>query len=249
MLSPEGPTPPKTPPHRPTYSPANLAITPEQVRRTEINRLKAKALREEHEAGAAARKRLTSPLPDSARTSASQKRKFATFNAQTPATNRDARSGQAVTDRPLETIQPARNFAKYVEYDFSKMTDTKGGFLTADDDPQNKALYKDEGDVKPAHMTMKEWERQRMVQSLETRKEGPFEPGINALQRDEAHKQCRECKSLEIDWKWEEILHCAVCNVCKDKHPEKYSLLTKTEAKDDYLLTDRKFPTIPFLMA
>lgn len=53
-----------------------------------------------------------------------------------------------------------------------------------------------------------------------------------------ANKKCRECSSLEIDWKWEEALKCQVCNACKDKFPEKYSLLTKTEAREDYLLTD-----------
>ena len=51
-------------------------------------------------------------------------------------------------------------------------------------------------------------------------------------------KTCRECGSLEIDWKWEEVFGCAVCSACKDKLPEKYSLLTKTEAREDYLLTE-----------
>jgi DNA-repair protein complementing XP-A cells len=45
---------------------------------------------------------------------------------------------------------------------------------------------------------------------------------------------------LEIDWKWEEQLRCQICHSCKDKYPEKYSLLTKTEAREDYLLTDRE---------
>lgn len=50
--------------------------------------------------------------------------------------------------------------------------------------------------------------------------------------------KCRECSSLEIDWKWQDVFHISVCNSCKDKYPDKYSLLTKTEARDDYLLTD-----------
>ena len=29
-----------------------------------------------------------------------------------------------------------------------------------------------------------------------------------------------------------------ICNQCKKKHPDQYSLLTKTECKEDYLLTD-----------
>jgi DNA-repair protein complementing XP-A cells len=53
--------------------------------------------------------------------------------------------------------------------------------------------------------------------------------------------KCRECGILEIDWKWDEVFGISVCNACKDKFPDKYSLLTKTEAREDYLLTDRKF--------
>ncbi|KAH0841481.1 DNA repair protein rad14 [Fonsecaea pedrosoi] len=208
-------------------------LTPEQVRRLEINRLKAKALREQREAEAAATASLNrSDSP----TSAGQKRSFATF-AQTsvPPTSRDARN--EIDNRPLEAIQPARNFAKYVDYDFSKMADTKGGFLTAEDDPYNKAMHADEKEQKPSHMTQKEWERQQLLKSLRNRQAGPFEPGISAIP-DQTTRSCRECGTLEVDWKWVDVFHLAVCNACKEKFPEKYSLLTKTEAKEDYLLTD-----------
>lgn len=43
---------------------------------------------------------------------------------------------------------------------------------------------------------------------------------------------------MEIDFVWEEVFHIELCNKCKEKYPEKYSLLTKTECKQDYLLTD-----------
>ena len=43
---------------------------------------------------------------------------------------------------------------------------------------------------------------------------------------------------MEIDFQWEEVLKCQICHSCKEKFPEKYSLLTKSECKDDYLLTD-----------
>lgn len=231
---------PGTPPSQPSASEARSPLTPEQIRRIEINRLKAKALREQRDTEYAARNSSPPRLSRSASSVAGQKRSFATFNAQTPAISRDARKDQATSDRPLDAIQPARNFAKYVEYDLSKMTDTKGGFLTLEDDPHNKALHKEDSEVRPANMTLKEWERQQLLRSLQSRKAGPFEPGISALKREENNKQCRECGNLEIDWKWEEVLKCAVCNACKEKLPEKYSLLTKTEAKDDYLLTDRK---------
>lgn len=107
--------------------------------------------------------------------------------------------------------------------------------MTHEDDPHNKTLHApDEG--KPAGLTMKEWENQRMQKRLRDRKAGPYEPGLSVLDKDA--KKCKECGSLEIDWQWDELLHCQVCNTCKDKFPEKYSLLTKTEAREDYLLTE-----------
>lgn len=157
-------------------------------------------------------------------------------------TLRDGRTNAVTAGRPLDSIKPARNFAKYVDYDFSKMTDTKGGFLTEEDDPYNRALHARDGNVeqKPAHMTQKEWERQQLLKSLRRDRAGPFEPGLSVLNDESSQRKCRECGSLEIDWKWEEMLRCCVCNACKEQYPEKYSLLTKTEAREDYLLTDRE---------
>ncbi len=125
------------------------------------------------------------------------------------------------------------------------MTDTKGGFLSATDDPHNKALHAPSAgdEKKPAHMTLAEWERHQLLKNLRDQKAGPFEPVLSVLNKEEA-KKCRDCGSLEIDWKWEEVFGCAVCERCKEKYPDKYSLLTKTEAREDYLLTDRK----PFLL-
>lgn len=225
-----------TPPYQPAVTEAKPPLTPEQIKRIEINRLKAKALREQREA---ARKPGPSFSPASS-SIAGQKRSFATFNSDIQSSNRDAKKDQVTSNRPLEAIQPSRSLSKYIEYDFSKMTDTKGGFLTQEDDPHNKALHEEIADLRPANMTLKEWERQQLLLSLQSRKAGPFQPGFNELKQEANKKQCRECGGLEIDWKWEELLKCPICNACKDKFPEKYSLLTKTEAKEDYLLTDRR---------
>ncbi|KAL8958638.1 MAG: hypothetical protein Q9193_004347, partial [Seirophora villosa] len=208
----------------------------------EINRLKAKALRDQREAETRQSNDAATLKPSgSSNLAAGQKRAYSAIStSNVPATLRDGRSKDVAKNggfRPLDDIQPARNFTKYVEYDFSRMTDTKGGFLTAEDDPHNKALHAPNAEEKPAHMTLKEWERHQLLRSLRDRKEGPFEPGLSVLKREE-NKVCRECGSLEIDWKWDEIFGCAICNACKEKIPEKYSLLTKTEAREDYLLTD-----------
>ncbi|EME82163.1 uncharacterized protein MYCFIDRAFT_65246 [Pseudocercospora fijiensis CIRAD86] len=202
-------------------------ITPEQVRRMEESRLRAKALRSQQEAVQSSkgpsRPSAAAPFPV-----AGQKRTHASITKDVPATSRDARNSPAKAPKSnngLATaqddgIRAARKFQKFVEYDFSKMTDTKGGFMTQEDDPHNKTLHAPNEDGKPANMTLKEWEYKQLQRKL----------------RDQ--RKCRECGSLEIDYQWDELLKCQVCNTCKDKYPEKYSLLTKSEAKEDYLLTD-----------
>lgn len=206
--------------------------------------MKAKAIREQREAEEAQRAAAASHPTTTSQPVAGAKRSFAAMTAsETLATSRDGRANNATaSNRPLDAIRPARNFTKYVDYDFSKMTDTKGGFLTEEDDPYNKALHvKDEkAEQKPAHMTQKEWERHQLLKSLRRDRAGPFEPGLSVLDDRHNQKTCRECGSLEIDWKWEEAFKCCVCSACKEKYPEKYSLLTKTEVKEDYLLTDRE---------
>ncbi|KAI9827385.1 MAG: hypothetical protein M1826_006310 [Phylliscum demangeonii] len=206
-------------------------LTPEQVRKIEINRLKAKELRDQRD------------QRDAAAAAAAPRRPGHGLAPTMPRTSRD---GGAGSRGAAAGIQPAQKFARFVEYDFSKMTDTKAGFLTVEDDPHNKALHggrggRAAGPEKPAHMTLAEWERTRLLQTLRAQKAGPFEPALSVISGGAAGpgpKTCRECHSLEIDWKWEAELHCRVCNACKDKFPERYSLLTKTEARQDYLLTD-----------
>jgi len=213
----------------------------------EENRLKAKALREQSLArdqanGSSTAARTPSGFiaSDPVRISG-QKRthdSISTTGNKAKETLRDARHAPAE-----EGIQAARKFKKYVDHDFSKMTDTKGGFMSVEDDPFNRVLHAPEKNSgKPEHMTLKEWERHQLLKGLRNRKEGPFEPGLGLAPTG---KKCRECGSLEIDWQWDEVFTCQVCGKCKDKFPEKYSLLTKTEAKNDYLLTDRMLLYLP----
>jgi len=122
------------------------------------------------------------------------------------------------------------------------MTDTKGGFLSSIDDPHNKTLHSGEKEDplagKPPNMTLKEWERTQLLKKLRAARAGPFEPGLSVLAEKRKDRSCQDCGSLEIDFNWVDIFSCAVCNLCKEKYPEKYSLLTKTEAREDYLLTN-----------
>ncbi|KAJ5256634.1 hypothetical protein N7478_012738 [Penicillium angulare] len=234
---------PSTPPRQHSVGPGQLPrgpITPEQKRKIEENRMKAKALREQREAENDKSSSSTANRSHTLHPAQGVKRSFNSMTGENVSSVRDARSNPTSSNRPLDTIKPARNFTSYVDYDFSKMTDTKGGFLTQEDDPFNKALHMPEGktEQKPAHMNQKEWERHQLLKSLRHNREGPFEPGLSVLDDKSKQKTCRECGSLEIDWKWEEELKCLICHGCKDKYPDKYSLLTKTEAKEDYLLTD-----------
>ncbi|EJT73721.1 hypothetical protein GGTG_07577 [Gaeumannomyces tritici R3-111a-1] len=250
--------------------------TPEVTRRIEENRLKAKAIRDQHEAAARAAGRSTLPPKtasgfvatddihivggdNSRATRSSRKRPHsetessagppttrastAISRATVPTSIRDARAAptKAGEEAPLKA---ARKFTNYVDYNLSAMTDTKGGFMTADDDPHNYALNsgaKGKGaaeEQRPAHMTQEEWERKQLLNKLRRQKAGPFEPGMSALVSDAERKKCRECASLEVDFVWDEVFGVCVCGTCKEKFPEKYSLLTKTECRQDYLLTE-----------
>ncbi|KAK3396926.1 XPA protein C-terminus-domain-containing protein [Sordaria brevicollis] len=198
-------------------------------------------------------------LAGAAGRAAGRKRPFTSISRNDiPASNRDARTstttgstagGSSSNNGGNESgdLRPiSKKFTKYVDYNFSAMTDTKGGFLSIEDDPFNKHLSaptkpgQPEAEQKPAHMTAAEWERMQLIRNLQRNKAGPYEPGISVLADDKTRekKKCRECGSLEIDFVWEETFGCAVCGKCKERYPEKYSLLTKTEAKEDYLLTD-----------
>ncbi|KAK3491122.1 XPA protein C-terminus-domain-containing protein [Neurospora hispaniola] len=190
---------------------------------------------------------------------ASRKRPFTSISRNdVPASNRDARTATGTNDRKDGnngngngdaggSLPPiSRKFTKFVDYNFSAMTDTKGGFLSLEDDPFNKHLsgpskpgqLSEQQEQKPAHMTAAEWERMQLIRKLQRTKAGPYEPGLSVLTDNKEMKKCRECGSLEIDFVWAETFGCAVCGKCKERWPEKYSLLTKTEAKEDYLLTD-----------
>ena len=121
--------------------------------------------------------------------------------------------------------EQARHFASnYVEYDLSKMRDSKGGFM-ADEDGDAKRI-----------------ENEKILRrraELEKRKKIIFDPAPS-MNPDENPK-CFECQSMDIDHQLHEVFGARVCFKCKSKFADKYSLLTKTECKEDYLLTDRKF--------
>lgn len=53
--------------------------------------------------------------------------------------------------------------------------------------------------------------------------------------------KCAHCASLDVEVTIRDNFGVLVCHKCKEARPDEYSLLTKTECKEDYLLTDRSF--------
>ncbi|KIY69687.1 DNA repair protein [Cylindrobasidium torrendii FP15055 ss-10] len=111
-----------------------------------------------------------------------------------------------------------RYLKAFYEYDLSKMVNSKGGFLVDDGKEIDAEQQRKE----------KERERQRAKQNLE--------PAFS-LDPDKNPK-CRECNTTSIEHSYNKVFKCVVCKRCADNIPEKYSLLTKSECKEDYLLTD-----------
>lgn len=108
----------------------------------------------------------------------------------------------------------SEKFTKYVDYDFSKMKDTGGGFIV-----EEKAEA-------PKGMTLEEWR----AKNKDARAPYPID-------HPDAPK-CFECNTPELDFRLYNWFGTRVCKECRNDNPEKYSLLTKTECKEDYLLTD-----------
>ncbi|KAI0048016.1 DNA repair protein [Auriscalpium vulgare] len=198
-MSDAGPsTRPVTPPPRPVPG-GGPDLTPEQVKRIELNRLKAKAKQRQKEASAS-----TSAVPN-----ANNKRPIGV----TPATS----NSPTAPSKPEKLKRDAR-LGKYFDYDLSKMVNSKGGFLVEESAEVHEDLK----------TKQRERERQKAMASLDP----PvyLDPSRNP--------KCEECGSIDLDHTYRKIFRCLVCHKCRNDKPEKYSLLTKTECREDYLLTD-----------
>ncbi|PWZ02274.1 DNA repair protein [Testicularia cyperi] len=120
-------------------------------------------------------------------------------------------------------LQRDKALGDYIEFDLSKLHNSKGGFLIDDEDPAAGRKTMDE--LKKE----KERERQRMREYAE--------PAISL--DAQTRPTCESCGSPEIiDHPFQRVFGIHVCRKCEREKPELYSLLTKTEVKEDYLLTD-----------
>lgn len=166
-----------------------------------------------------------------------------------------------------QTKQPLKPMIRkydYIDYDLSQMRDSNGGFIDSSMYPSNFENSKtgssaSSSGMPQAGMTFSEWKIAKANQmdrvgmgdlyplkdedkvnlDLAVRKEYVMIDGVNVLAPSSDLPTCESChKSIEFDSQLLAHFERKVCRKCVSLKPEKYSLLTKTECKNDYLLTD-----------
>ncbi|KAH9815491.1 XPA protein C-terminus-domain-containing protein, partial [Melampsora americana] len=111
----------------------------------------------------------------------------------------------------------------YVDYDLSTLKNSKGGFLLNSEEDNQKLLKQNQ--------QIQELKNQRLNQIQKFHQ--------NQLSTDpNDNPKCKVCSSIELDLQIYHAFRVPVCKTCKNNHPDRFSLLTKTECKEDYLLTD-----------
>lgn len=126
--------------------------------------------------------------------------------------------------RPLDKIRPSVRRQHYIEYDFSTMKNSYGGFINTEDTA--------EGENNKRAKTLEDWQEEQKNRRM------LFEEEMPAFNISSAPR-CTECQvNIEMDPLMKKVFKLQVCKTCVKNHPEKYSLLTKTECKEDYFLTD-----------
>ncbi|KAE8217696.1 hypothetical protein CF319_g8274 [Tilletia indica] len=151
-----------------------------------------------------------------------------------PSTSRNAHEGSSYQTRGTKRKAPPtsseaplprdKSLGNYIEFDLSKLRNSKGGFLVEDEDGPGGSAAKTVEELKK--------ERERQMQRLEQEQD----PGI--ILDSSKQPRCHVCNSLEVDDQFRRIFGIMVCKTCTKADPDKFSLLTKTEVKEDYLLTD-----------
>ncbi|KAH7924000.1 hypothetical protein BV22DRAFT_1067601 [Leucogyrophana mollusca] len=199
---------PSTPPRNRTFTTTELPLTPEQVKRIELNRLKAKARQRQREQEASS----------SSATNVNHKRPLEIV----PATSKSP-----TAPRAAQPLKRDSRLGKYFEYDLSKMVNSKGGFLVEDGKEVDEDLRAKE----------RERERQRAVQNIEPpifmdRSRNPRCKECQSIDIDYAYKNifgflvCNKCKD-----DYPERYGLLTKTECKEDY-----LLTDAELRDQELL-------------
>lgn len=144
-------------------------------------------------------------------------------------------SSEPKTD--LKNWTPAAS-SSYIDYDLTKIKDTRAGFLidsNADTGgTANGKNAKNQDQVKIRSGSKRVIYEHLLPQQLSSNS------NLNNATGEEQPLSCCECQSINVDVSFFTHYMLQVCPSCINSHPEKYTLLTKTEAKQDYLLTDEE---------
>lgn len=131
---------------------------------------------------------------------------------------RDARTAPAAPP----ALPRDKGLGDYIEFDLTRLRNSKGGFLVDEEEEDPAAALEN---------LRKEREREKQ------RLRDQMEPGISL--DPTTRPVCEVCQTPDIQYEpFLRVFNVRVCHGCERAHPERYSLLTKTEVKEDYLLTD-----------
>ncbi|KAF9392660.1 hypothetical protein CPB97_011640 [Podila verticillata] len=121
---------------------------------------------------------------------------------------------------------PKNSWTKFYDYDLSKMKDTRAGFIQELDEQDSIGRTTEEAAQDEENLRKRKWQPTVV----------PADPSIFLGAED--NYECQDCGSVDVDFQLLRHFHIPVCIACRDAQPDKYSLLTKTECRQDYLLTD-----------
>ncbi|KAH9470918.1 hypothetical protein Pst134EA_004829 [Puccinia striiformis f. sp. tritici] len=140
--------------------------------------------------------------------------------------NNNNNQGKSTATENKESLKPLpKRIRKFVDYDLSTMKNSKGGFLLDNEQDDPRKLKE--------KLQIEELKKQRLAQ-VERLNRGDPNLSLDKTQ----NPKCKVCGSVELDLQFFQVFKVSVCRKCKNDHPERFSLLTKTECKQDYLLTD-----------
>jgi DNA-repair protein complementing XP-A cells len=204
-----------------------LKLTEEQIQRIAKNREKALQIRQRLNGGDA------TPAPSSVIAPSNSVTNTTSSTVSDPLVDtirlnkNNPHDSQYLESKKSRYQPPPIKRNDYIEYDFSTMVDSKGGYIN--DGNENEL-----GDGE----NIDEWK--------EKQKQVIYEPAPPTDPRNAP--KCFECGSIDIDLNlYENFRKIRVCRKCKKEHPEKYSLLTKTECREDYLLTEPELRDVALL--
>ncbi|KAJ3373682.1 hypothetical protein GGF31_000526 [Allomyces arbusculus] len=124
--------------------------------------------------------------------------------------------------------------SSYYDYNLAEMKDTRGGFLDEDYGAGDEAADSGRPIKKQATANAP------VLAVPAVAGGGPWDLPIPA-DTDVTAPRCRDCSTVaDLDPRYATHYAVTVCRACREQYPEKYALLTKTEVREDYLLTEEE---------